>query len=207
MDDKEKRVLELLKTAEKKYSDDYFTIIIPLIFSRVFIGYCGMREDVKYCKNYILELKKKPNAIVSSALITSLIALYGRCFTDATNHKFPKLEPSVFDKNEDYLKLHEYLMELRHTFIAHRGESESEIGIALMLISKNGNVDDTIMKFNQVKRSNFSIEQVNKIDELLSFLLTLIEKKIQKSADKMRIALFDNFSKEQLSMMMINGAK
>lgn len=207
MTEKEKRLLELIKTAERNYSKDYLATIIPLIFSRKFIGYCGMREDLNLCKEYIHLLKKKPNVTTSTALTTSLIALYGRCFTDATNHKFPKLELSIFEKNEEYLKVHEYLMELRHTFIAHRGESESEIGIALMLIPKNGSVDETIMKFNQVKRSNFSIEQVKQIDELISFLLMHIERKMQKSADKMQDSLFKNFTMEQLSMMVINGAK
>jgi hypothetical protein len=207
MTEKEKQILELIKTAKKNYSNDYLATIIPIIFSRKFIGYCGMREDLNLCKDYIPILKKKQSVITSTAFTTSLIALYGRCFTNATFHKFPKLELTIFENNEENLKIHNYLMELRHTFIAHRGESESEIGIALMLIPKTGSNEETIMKFNQVKRSNFSSEQLIQIDKLLSFLLKHIEKKIQKLADKMSDSLFKNFSIEQMSMLVINGAK
>jgi hypothetical protein len=207
MEDKEKRLIDLIWNAKKSYSKEYFATIIPLLFSRKFIGYCGMHEDLKYCKDYIVELKKNPKTSISSALTSSLIGLYGRCFTDASNHKFPKLESSIFNKNDEYIKLHEYLMDLRHTFIAHRGESESEIGIALMLIPIEGDVKDSIMKFNQIKRSKFSKEQIVKIDKLLDYLMDEVKRRIQKSADKIHDSLFKNFTMEQLSMMVINDSK
>src|SRR5690606_12102962 len=97
------------------------------------------------------ELKKEPSSIISQSLTYSLIALYGKCFTDAKKNKNPKLEPSkVYLNHKKFNELHIYLMDLRHNFIAHRGLNDNEIGILFMAISKK-NVNNSKMKFEQLK--------------------------------------------------------
>jgi len=78
--------------------------------------------------------------------------LYGKCFTDASENSFPKLEPSeLFSEGGEKFETHKYLMDLRHQFIAHRGDTASEVGVAYLLVPKSDSLDKTRVQFNQLK--------------------------------------------------------
>jgi len=138
MDERTRRLIELLRKSKEQHSDKFIILAVPELFSKKFVSNCSIREDLLLMKMYINKLKEYTDGVITSALTNSLISLYGKCFTDASKNKAPKLVPSeIFKEQEELKPTHDYLMELRHNFIAHRGETASEVGIAYLLIPKD----------------------------------------------------------------------
>ncbi len=197
----------LIKKAQDLYSEKYLMIAIPGFLSKKYISYCSMIEDLRLSLEYLDYMKRDNDSVIKSSLCYSLIALYGKCFTDASKGGYPKLEPgSIFKNQEDFKRTHEYLMELRHTFIAHRGKTESEIGIAFMILEKGKGNNDVEIKFSQLKQNGFSKQKLLEIDILIHFLIKYLEVKIQKMAQDIYNTMLDQLNVKQLSLMLMNGS-
>ncbi|WP_333696658.1 hypothetical protein [Flavobacterium sp.] len=207
MSNKKDRLIGLMKTAQAEFGDKFLVYAIPEIMSKKFIAYCSMSEDMKLILEYISLLRTKPLHTIESSLSYSLISLYGKCFTDASKNSYPKLESNIFAGKADLLKTHEYLMDLRHQFIAHRGNTESEIGVAFMLIPKDKDDTQTQIQFLQVKQKSFSDEDLDKFETLMKFITDWLAEKIQKSGEKLRDGFFNSFTPEEISAMLLNNAK
>ena len=210
MDKTTERYIQLIKNAQAEYSAEYFAVAIPGFMSKKFIAYCAMKRDLELVLEYIELLKTNPqNAIIKSSLTFSTITLYGKCFTDASKNSYPKLEPKSLFKNQDELSAtHDFLMDLRHQFIAHRGKTESEIGIAFMLIPKEKESGTrSQIRFNQLKQYTFNTEKLTEFESVITFIISELDKKIQKSGQKLHDGLLNNFTPEQLSLMIMNNAK
>lgn len=200
--EKRKHVLDLLYQAKIQYEESYLILSMPGFITKKFRCYCSMREDLLLSSKYLDRIINEQDKIMLSALNYSLIALYGKCFTDATQNKSPKLERSIIVGNE-LLSTHDYLMELRHKFIAHRGDTVNEVGIAVMLFEKNGT--RTQIQYKQVKRMSLSTERLKEARNLIDFLIKYVEQKIQETAQKAHDGYLDMFTPEQLSLLSINN--
>lgn len=208
MDNKTDRLIHLIKQAQEHYSKDYLVLAVPGSISKKFIAYCAMKEDLELILQYIVELRKEPPGIIKSALSYSLISLYGKCFTDASKNSLPKLEPSeLFKEGEENYETHNDLMALRHQFIAHRGDTENEIGISYMLVPKGGALEQTEMRFSQLKMVGFSKEDLDRFERLIKDLIHRLLEKIEKSGQKVHDGMLTLFSPEQLGLMLMNSAK
>jgi hypothetical protein len=208
MDKKTQHLIRLIKNAQAEYAEDYLVVAIPGFLSKKFIAYCAMHEDLKRVIEYINILRTNPDSIIRSALAYSLIALYGKCYTDASKNSFPKLEAkNLFDENSPLSETHIFLMTLRHQFIAHRGDTESEIGVSYMLIPKNDGVEQSQVRFSQVKQSAFSGDDLDKFEVLINHTIEYLKGIIQKSGQKIYDAFFQMFTPEQITLMLMNNAK
>ena len=208
MDVKTERLLLLLKNAQTQYSEEYLVIAIPGFASKKFIAYCAMKEDLELLVKYIDIIKEKPNQTIKSALTFSVISLYGKCFTDASKNRYPKLEAlDLFKTEENHATTHEMLMELRHQFIAHRGETEKEIGIAFMLVPKAKPAEDSKIRFSQLKQISFNEGEIEKIQNLVAYIIERLLEKIQVAGQKLHAGLLKTFTPEELAMMIMNNAK
>ena len=208
MDKKTDRLIHLIKQAQEQYSNEYLVIAIPGFISKKFIAYCAMKEDFELILEYIGILRQKPIGAIKSSLTYSLISLYGKCFTDASKNNFPKLESSdLFQEGDGNIETHNSMMELRHQFIAHRGDTESEVGISYMLVPKNDKIENSQIRFGQLKQVAFSEEEINKIESLIKFLIAKVLDKIQKSGQKVYDGMLKIFTPEQLTLMLMNNAK
>jgi hypothetical protein len=94
---------------------------------------------------------------------------------------------------------------LRHQFIAHRGKTESEIGIAFMLVPKADGQSQ--IRFNQLKQYSFEAGKLLEFENLIKFVISELDKKIEKSGQKLHDGLFNNFTPEQMTLMVMNNAK
>ncbi len=66
-----------------------------LVFGRKIIGFQSIREDLLLAKASTEKLlEEDQNSILKASLWYSSLALYGRCFTDAAESQYPKLEPT-----------------------------------------------------------------------------------------------------------------
>lgn len=208
MSKKDERLIGLIKKAQHEFGENYFITAIPGFMSKKFIAYCAMKEDLELILKYINLLKEKPDNVIESSLSYSLISLYAKCFTDASKNSFPKLEANIFEGKDDLIETHIYLMDLRHQFIAHRGDTESEIGIAYMIIPKVKNDLQTQIQFSQVKQKSFSKDDLDRFENQMKFILELLLEKIQKTGQKLHDGFLNLFSPEEIvAKMIINNAK
>lgn len=207
MNKKTQHLIRLIKNAQAEYAENYFVAAIPGFLSKKFIAYCAMHEDLKRTLEYINLLRTDPDPIVKSALTYSLIALYGKCYTDASKNSFPKLEPkNLFDENSSLSETHIFLMTLRHQFIAHRGNTESEIGVSYMIIPKNDGVEESQVRFSQVKQNAFSGEDLDRFETLIIHTIEYLKGIIKKTGQKVYDAFFEMFTAEQIVVMLMNNA-
>ncbi len=203
-----KRLKQLFLQAKSEYAEDYIIVGVPNFFAKKFIAYCAMKEDLELCLEYINLLRTETNKTLKSSLTFSLISLYGKCFTDASKNSYPKLEPNSLFKDESNLEeVHNYMMDLRHQFIAHRGETNSEIAICFLLIPKIEDISQTQVRFSQLKQMGFSKEDLDKIENLIKFVITELFKKIEKSGNKIHDGFLENFSHDLASALIINNVK
>jgi hypothetical protein len=78
--------------------------------------------------------KANPDKVLCFALWQSVIITYGKCFTE-NKAGLSKLEKSILDGKQQQLKdLHEVLMDLRHSYIAHRDDTDKEQAVVFMKI-------------------------------------------------------------------------
>lgn len=207
MDNKTKHLIKLIKSAQAEYAENYFVIAIPGFLSKKFVAYCAMHDDLERILEYIKILRTDANPIIKSALTYSLIALYGKCYTDASKKSFPKLEPKNLFKEKNHLsETHNFLMDLRHQFIAHRGDTESEVGVSYMLIPKNKEIEKSQVRFSQLKQITFSGEDLDKFEALINYNIEYLKLSIEKNGQKMYDAFFEKFTPAQISLMLMNNA-
>lgn len=208
MEKKTERLINLLKQAQNEFTENYLVLAIPGFLTKKFVAYCSMKEDIELITKYINLLRKEEDHIIKSSLSYAMISLYGKCFTDASKNSYPKLEPNDIFKNQlEFQRIHNYLIDLRHQFIAHRGETESEIGIAFMIIPKNEDVDKTQLRFSQLKQNSFSKENLDKFENLMNFIHENLMEKIQKSGQKLHERYLKMFKPKEITQMLMNNAK
>ncbi len=202
---KKERIIHLLKEAKVEYSDEYLVLITPKFLCKRFAAFSSIREDIRLMKDYLTELNKSKNPIITSSLSYALIAIYGKCFTDATKAKLPKLEEKeIFEEGSVHKATHMEIMSLRHNFIAHRGESDFETSATLVLIPRQENAKSQI-RYKQLKQLSLGEELIIRVDSLLKYILLKVDKKIQKSGQKAYDGIFNTFSINELKYLLLDG--
>lgn len=201
----------LLKEAQSEFAQDNMVIMIPKIFGKKFIAYCAMREDLLLALRYIKLLKSEKyneENTIKSALTYSIVTMYGKCFTDASKDRYPKLESSVIFKNEyaDLMEVHLEIMNIRHKFIAHRGETKNELGVSF-LVYPNDYEEDPQLRFKQLKLNGFGDVQLAKFEEIIDYLVSFVEGLIENNGKRLSSRMLKEFSLKELATLSINHVK
>ena len=187
-----KKITELLKYI-KNTDEDYLKIISPSYMSKKLSTYMLIREDLLFVKKnaellLFIKTEKKKNEHFEETLWYSLISLYGRCFTDSSHSKKPKLETNdLFSSSNGELITHQNLMDIRHTFIAHRGDNDNELPIVYLKIPKNESIKENNTPF-QIISTRYTTESQDFLKEIISlaeFIILKVNEKIQKQSDKL----------------------
>lgn len=114
----EKLVQEYSKTTDLKVLQVENTVAKPMISLHLIL------EDIKLAKasaQKALSIKKiEIDPLIIDALWQQSLMAYARIFSNSDDG-FSKLEPSIFIKSKKDENLHKELMEIRHSFLAHRG--------------------------------------------------------------------------------------
>lgn len=198
--------MRLIKVAQAKFSKDYILMVVPKFIAKSFHSYCSMKEDLHLINRQLDQLEYgKHIKEVSSALLYSVITLYGKCYTDAKSGKAPKLEAKRFITDEEHIATHEFLMNLRHNFLAHRGETDSEIETAFYLIPK-GESTTSRVEFMRVKQTGLRKKKIDEIRTLIEFIKQHLSVKIQKTGEKVNKAML-NLDPEILKLTVANNVK
>ena len=203
--EKEQLLKHLLAKIEKENEGKYYDFVLPGFLARGIVAYQSMRADlllmIDACKTLT---NPELTEVVKASLWHMIIAAYGKCFTDATSSKSPKLEPSecFAGENVKFLTAHAELMELRHNYIAHRGSTDEELGFGYMRM--NIETLQRAIKFKQVRRIRPSHEKLQSYIELFGFLISVTERKFENAANKIAKTMLDQFTPAELVHMRIN---
>lgn len=200
--EKEKSLLLDLKNQN---DGETFDFEIPEQLGKKNVAYSSILLDLQTCKEALVQLKNRNNDIVMISLFTTVIILYGKCFTDSSSSKSTKIESTIFENEDKFQNLHLELMNLRHNFIAHRGFSEHEFGKAYFQINPKKMIWG--IKVGIRKRHNFESNKILEYEYLIDFLLVKIEEKYNKVGQKIVKYMFENMfndGKEQKLKMIKN---
>lgn len=203
--DKKVVIEHFLQEIRSENSGDSLDILIPGYASKKIEGYMSMREGLLMCLKCIETMPSvNDNKVISAALFHTVIMLYGKAFTDASHFGYPKLEPSdCFKEKEDLKEIHQHLMELRHNFVAHRGKTENEHSFPFLKIYLKDNA--CMIRIKQIKRAKPKDTNIEGYICLITHLISLIEVKMQKCADKVYRHLLDNYTAEEWAFFKIAG--
>ncbi len=187
---KEEELINDLKN--QKDTSDSFIFKVPENLERKNIAYYSIILDLETCKEALLQLKKRNKEIVQTSLFTTIIILYGKCFTDSSTTKSPKLEPDFFDsKNENLRKLHLNLMSMRHNFIAHRGQTEHEFGKAYFQIYPKTMIWG--IKIGLQRKHSFELDEIPEYIKLIELSIKIAYEKYDKIGKKIMEHIMINF--------------
>lgn len=138
-----------------------------------------------------LNFASDQNILIRQSLWYAIVVNYAKFFTakDREQAAVPhvKLESKECYKSVDeYLLMHEHLMEIRNKLIAHgtKNEHEEVIPVLYLNIIPGTNELTCNLGIHAIGPISFSLEDLNKIKTLIESLAKHIELKIEKISDK-----------------------
>ncbi|MBE8714794.1 hypothetical protein [Sphingobacterium hungaricum] len=213
MTEKEKALTDICNTARSRYPDNLL-YIMPVELSKKLKSFMLIREDLIFVLDIakqLISLKESvdTNSTIELALWQSILITYGKCFTE-NKAGFSKFEKSQLEQHDKkYQLLHEHLMELRHSYIAHRDDTVNEQALVFIKISKtgfmlDGDTEDVIISR---KLASPRVTDLKFLIELLELLITEATIKIQKNGDKAHNAFLRKYTPERARSFLVNNMK
>lgn len=142
-----------------------------------------IQNDLKEILDCLRQIEKpnKKNSIVISALWKNVIISYAKKFTKSDDG-YSSLEKRDCIKH-DQLELHEKIMNLRNSFIAHRGENDIEKSLLLLYEEERENGQITL---EFVIKWAFKVSHlIDEIKQLVGDLMQIVETKLRKKIEGM----------------------
>jgi len=155
------------------------------------LGYEQMKNDLIICSELIryLEGNHTNNPFISNAVWESIIVKYGRCFVSASEGRGIKLEKSkVFDVASSNIKnMHEHMMNERHNFAAHAGNSDSDVISSRLALMPPKTGKELVMIYSS---RDFVISPddstIKEIQSLIAHVIKHIDSKLDKIFQKLK---------------------
>lgn len=213
MTEKEKAIADIYNAARTNYPQNIL-YVMPVELSKKLKSFMLIREDLTFILNIAKELislreSADSNTAIELALWQSILITYGKCFTE-NKAGFSKLEKSLLETYDSkYQLMHEHLMEVRHSYIAHRGDTVHEQAMVFIKVSKTGNMLDGDTEDIIIARKQASprVSDLKSIIELLDLLIKEATIKIQKSGDKAHNAFLQKYTPRQAKSFLVNNIK
>jgi hypothetical protein len=187
----------LVSQIRETSADNLHRYVIPMDLAKPILNYQSIRHDLTVSKEAaIILMQPNLDQTIMSSLWHSIIILYGKCFVSSKNSV--KLESSsCFSQGHTkLLKTHNDLMELRHTFVAHRGKTIHEFGLAYVKIDPARNQSE--VKIEQLKQNRPTEDELTKYVLLFDHLIPIVEDKIIKVGSKVIVKLHATTTPEDL---------
>ncbi len=215
-DTKDELIAKMIESI-KESETETFNYLLPEFLSRQVATYMSMREDLIFIQeetNLLIELAEKQTdfidkkrlKIIAPSLWYSIVATYGRCFTDASHSQKPKLEKrDCFDhSNSELEQIHDYLMFLRHNFVAHRGNSESEeVLVYLKVQKKDSSLEKTTYGMKSLKSISPSKDKLKQYLRLFAHIQTIVERKLEIQTQKVHKKFLSEFDVHTIKYLLI----
>lgn len=198
---------KIVEQVNKKHPN-YHNVIVPTKDSQKYTNLYSIWEDIlfcQYCITNLLELRKEKNSnfIHEFCLWYSLISLYGRCFTQPAHNTKSKLEVrDCFGENDSQLlSRHNKLMDLRHKFLAHRGDTILEQGILFLQIPKDKLKNSPQFHVESVRAGSPLDKELKDYMELFNHLKLVIQRKLEKQSTKIETKMMIDFRNKILELI------
>jgi len=114
-------------------------------FIQLATAYHSIQGDLLEAQAMILYLQNNPGLppVVKSSMFKAFIIQYGKCFTTAWGRKVMMNADKVYKEQKELSNIHNDVMEMRHNYIAHAGESKYDYGA--MVIYLNPSLDNPLI--------------------------------------------------------------
>lgn len=197
---------------EEMLRHEYKTEVFVLLESKLaekYLGFVSIRKDLDFTKRslkYLLEIEETDGRPIKEtsgklhirehddflhclrqSIYFASVITYGKCFASAEGRR-TRLEKKdiLIDADENLLRTHELIIDIRNQYVAHGGSSDNEIMMAKLLFPYEGNV----VKQPKIAYSGASAMSERKDDiESFSKLTTLVygavDKKIRIISQKL----------------------
>ena len=106
-------------------------------FTKLVTAYFSIQSDLLETQAMINYLKGHPviPGVVKVSMFKAFIIQYAKCFTKAWGRAAKLEAKSVFDSQEDLLQIHDEVMEMRNSYIAHAGKGKYDYGAMIMYLN------------------------------------------------------------------------
>ena len=162
-------------------------------------GLSQIMHDLSQAKELMTLIDRVGNDEIKYSLWMSSVVTYAKCFISANNGRGIKLEEKHINKfNPESLNYHKGLIELRHSYFAHAGNSESiraRIGIILSPIHK----DKEVLGANY-----FMLKQQIITDENIKLFCCLCDgvyKVVEEMSNKTHKKLIEEYRKMDVGLL------
>jgi hypothetical protein len=215
MTPRKEEIFRLLIEKIKNEETETLNFLLPSFLVKGITAYVSMKEDLSLVlrqANLLLELNIEPKILdpiiretVIPALWYSTIITYGRCFTAATQSANSSLEKNACFSAQDsqLLEIHEFLMDIRNNFVAHRGDTDNELAIVFMKVPKGEITAETAFSIKSVRTLSPSTEILQECLKLFSHIQVIVENKIQKQTEKVRNRFLSEFTSPEMMHFLI----
>jgi hypothetical protein len=175
----------------------YFIADSPIV--KRLSGLTQIMHDLLQAKELMTLIDQVDNDEIKYSLWLSSVVTYAKCFTSANNGRGIKLEEEHVNRfNPESLNYHKGLIELRHSYFAHAGDSESiraRIGIILSPIHK----DKKVLWANHIMLKQRTITDENV--KLFCFLCDGIYKVVEEISNKTHEKVLDEYRKMDVDLL------
>ncbi len=175
-------------------------VILESAISKQYSGYRMIAKDLDLVEQGIKWLKANELSkidIIAQSVTTFVVITYGKCFCEADSRNF-KLDKGAFKYCTQAQKdLHKELMDIRHNYIAHAGETVFERNPVLLAKVPLDNDEFGFKVFdNLVYMASINVE-VNLYDELVRNLRQYVTEKVSKSYTALGNSILDEINWEE----------
>ena len=182
--------------SQTQETDYYVDLQFPIAHKRA--GYFRTKQDLQFVLRWLHyqdELSTKlPNDehqqdVILMGLWFASVVTYAKCFTDSSKGKNRgKLEKRDHLKGatEEMLRLHEHLLNVRHTYISHGVENDFEHTITRLFIKPTENLKEVDFRLGSVGvRNTREPEQHHELfKKLVQIVISNIDRKLEILGEK-----------------------
>lgn len=170
--DEEEQVHVPIQLDEEGRLARYYFVKGPLA-SKI-ADYEAMKQDLKECLEYVSLLinfdsvdteNTLPTEVITSLYFAAVIK-YGKCYTANKSGRIQlEKNKTLSGLDQRLLDLHDHILALRHSFVAHRDKSDNELAHIVLILNADENkkkvIDERIVMFKKRR------EEISLADHLL----------------------------------------
>ncbi|MEQ5817682.1 hypothetical protein J3362_19365 [Marinobacter sp. NFXS11] len=170
-------------------------------------GLSLIHQDLQQVDAILAELASDNSGSIplQKGLLFGALALYGKCFTEARGRKTTLKPESIFKKAPAELKArHDWLMRLRHEFVAHGGDAQEE-QLKLLLVLKPAEEEKGVITLigHGASAHSLEIELIQESQETVRYAT----RKLSLQIDALQQKLLKKFDGEGLEWAYQNTVK
>jgi len=177
----------------EKYGEFCPYVYLDSSLAHILAGWMLVKNDLEFSKTSFEALlsliDNKEQEIIQQSLFFSGVIKYAKCFVSAEGRRVKLMIRNILKNNNDEkIKIHNELIDLRHNFVAHAGESDKERMKTVLILNpdkSNQNIENlrTVCMFLGMPSENMLKRYINLINIVLKEIDPSINEK-EKALNK-----------------------